>query len=136
MGQRDYAGWMRAELKALDTPDSPDGSLSSFHPEDGEQFALLVSASVGPAGEDGGELFGFTVCSPTWVAAEELPKGFAFQRHTLLVERWNPEVVERAIADLCRRTEGETWTEVAQMLSRFGHWEFEDYRPGPHASSG
>jgi hypothetical protein len=27
------------------------------------------------------------------------------------VERWNPGLVERAISDLCRRTEGETYRE-------------------------
>lgn len=119
---------MRAELKGLDTPDSPDGSLSSFRPEDGERFALYVEASVGPAGEKGEELFGFTVCSPAWLAGETLPKGFAFQRHRLVVERWDADLVERAIADLCRRTAGEDWAEIAQKLSRYGAWEFEDHR--------
>jgi hypothetical protein len=119
---------MRAELKDLDTPDSPDASLASFSPEDGERFRLQVTASIGVAGEDGADLFDFTVCSPSWLAGEELYKGFAFQRHTLLVERWDADLVERAIGDLCRRTEGESWEEIAQKLSRYGYWEFEDYR--------
>jgi hypothetical protein len=119
---------VRAELKDLDTADSPDGDLASFSPEDGEHFALTVTASIGPAGERGAELFDFRVCSPSWLAAGKLQKGFAFQRHTLLVERWDAELVERAIADLCLRTEGESWDEVAMKLSRYGHWEFEDYR--------
>jgi hypothetical protein len=119
---------VRAELKGLDTADADGGDLRAFRPGDAEVFALGVTASIGPAGEDGAELFQFTVCSPSWLAAQELPKGFAFQRHALLVERWEPGLVERAIADLCRRTEGETWSEVATKLSRFGSWEFEDYR--------
>jgi hypothetical protein len=45
-----------------------------------------------------------------------------------LLDRWSAELVERAIADLCRHTEGETWQEVAQKLSRYARWEFEDYR--------
>ena len=88
-----------------------------------------MTASVGPAGEEGAESFAFTVCSPRWLAEQQLPKGFAFQRYTLLIERWDADLVERAIEDLCRRTEGDTWREVATKLSRFGHWEFEDYRP-------
>lgn len=115
---------MRAELKGLD---ADGGDLRAFRP-DAERFALAVTASIGPAGDEGTEQFLFTVCSPSWLAGQELPKGFAFQRHTLVVERWNLDLVERAIADLCRRAEGETWTEIATKLSRFGSWEFEDYR--------
>ncbi len=88
---------------------------------------LAVTASAGPAGGDGEEQFQFTVCSPSWLSAQPRAKGFAFCRHTLLLERWDPELVDRAIRDLCRRTEGESWTEVASKLSRFGRWEFEDY---------
>lgn len=119
---------MRAELKGLDTADADGGDLRAFRPEDRTHFRLDVAASVGPAGEEGAELFQFTVCSPSWLAAAPLPKGFAFQRHTLLLERWDPGLVERAITDLCRRTEGQSWDELAAKLSRFGLWEFEDYR--------
>jgi hypothetical protein len=119
---------MRAELRSLDTADAEGGELRAFRPEDGEHFTLAVTASIGPKNGRGEELFQFTVCSPSWLAAERLPKGFAFQRHTLLLDRWDPELVERAIGDLCRRTEGENWHEIAVKLARYGHWEFEDYR--------
>jgi hypothetical protein len=89
---------------------------------------LGVTASVGPAGEEGAEQFQFTVCSPSWLAEQPLPRGYAFARDTLLLARWDPELVERAIADLCRLTVGDTWSEVAAKLSRYAYWEFEDYR--------
>jgi Immunity protein 8 len=120
-----YARPVRAELKGLDA----DGhEVGAFRPDDPVAFSVNLSASVGPAGEEGAEQFQFTVCSPRWQAEQPLPKGFAFQRHTLLVDSWDPDVVERAISDLCRRTEGATWRDVATKLSRFGFWEFEDYR--------
>lgn len=119
---------MRAELKALDTSDSPNGELWTFMPEDDEHFMLGVTASIGPAGERGQELFQFTVCSPSWLAAEPMDKGYAFLRHTLVVERWNPELVEQAIGGLCQRVEGDDWHQIAVWLARFGCWEFEDYR--------
>jgi hypothetical protein len=37
-------------------------------------------------------------------------------------------LVERALRDLCRRTEGDAWVDIAIKLSRYGLWEFEDYR--------
>jgi hypothetical protein len=119
---------VRAELKALDTADTPDGDVSSFQPSDETDFSLAVTASIGPAGEPGAELFQFTVCSPNALAQRALPKGFAFQRHTLVIERWDPALIKRAIGDLSLRTEGADWNEVATKLSRFGRWEFEDYR--------
>ena len=51
-----------------------------------------------------------------------------FVRHVLVIERWDPTLVESAIRNLCQTTFGETWNEIAERLSRFGHWEFEDYR--------
>jgi Immunity protein 8 len=49
-------------------------------------------------------------------------------RGVLLLSRWDYDLVVRAISDLCLHTKGETWEEVATSLSRYGHWEFEDYR--------
>ena len=44
------------------------------------------------------------------------------------VTHWDYDVVLRAISDLCLHTKGESWTEIATKLSRYSHWEFEDYR--------
>ena len=97
---------VRAELRSLDTADSADGSVASLQPDDVERFSFGITASIGPAGDRGEELFQFTVCSPKWLA-EQPPaaKGFAFGR-VLLLDRWDHEVVGRAIRDLCRRAEG------------------------------
>jgi len=120
---------VRAQLKALDSADAPGGDIRAFEPEDAEDFRLAVTATIGPAGLEGEELFQFTVCSAARLARQPLPKGFAFQRHTLVLDKWDPSLIERAIGDLCLRTEGEEWHEIAVKLSRFGGWEFEDYRP-------
>ena len=120
---------IQAQLKGLSSLDRPDGHWEEWRPEDPECFAFRVTAEIGPAGEQSRELFRFTVCTPGWVAAKErLPKGFAFARY-LLVSRWDPRLVERALEDLCRRTNGDTWSEVGWQLARYAHWEFEDYRP-------
>lgn len=122
---------MRAELRSLHAPDAASGDVGAFDPDDTEDFALLVQALIGPAGDRGEEMFDFTVCTASWLGGHDLPKGFEFPRGTLLVRRWDPELVTRAISDLCLRTEGADWLEVAQKLSRFGKWEFEDYRDEP-----
>jgi len=80
-----------AELKSLDAVDAPGGVLTACCPADGEHFGLAVTATIGPANGERGELFQFDVCSPSWLAAEDRPKGFAFQR-VLVLDRWVPIV--------------------------------------------
>jgi hypothetical protein len=36
-------------------------------------------------------------------------------------------LVKRAVRDLCLRTEGNDWRDVATRSSRYACWEFEDY---------
>jgi hypothetical protein len=64
-------------------------------------------------------------------AAERLhppPKGFEFMRSTVVVTRWDYQTLERALSDLCLHMTGDDWRDVATRLSRYGGWEFEDYR--------
>lgn len=119
---------VQAELKGLDSTDIADQVWEEWRPDDPDCFALSVTASVGAAGEEGADLFDFVVCTPSWVQTDRLQKGFAFSRY-LLITRWDPDLVERAIRDLCRRTRGEDWPEVARKLSRYSSWEFDEYSP-------
>lgn len=73
-----------------------------------------------------------TVCTAKWLERAELDenaKDFEFVRHRLLVGRWDPDLVRRAVEDLCARTSGRDWREVATRLSRYLAWEFDDYDP-------
>jgi Immunity protein 8 len=118
---------VRAELKSLDSADAL-GGLASFQPDDPEDFAIVVGAVVGSPEAPGGDLFYFTVCTGRWLTANPPEKAFAFLKGHVLLDRWNYDVLQRAISDVCTRTEGSDWNEVATKLSRYGNWEFEDYR--------
>ena len=120
---------MRAQLRRLHVPDSPGGDLDRDDFRRSAPFAVLVQAMIGPDGAEGEESFNFQVCSPDWFATQTLDKGFRFTRHVLLIDTRDLSVIQRAIGDLCTRTEGDTWQDVAVSLSRFGAWEFADYRP-------
>lgn len=110
---------MRARVVHLLVDDRPDG----------EDFAVNVQALLGPIDGEGEESFQVTVCTPGWLLANlPMPKGLVFLRHHLVVERRDEALVEQAIRGLCLRTEGPDWTTVAAKLSRYGYWEFEDYR--------
>jgi Immunity protein 8 len=121
---------VHAELRSLLAPDAPGGDPSAFTPDDPFDFGLLVQALIGPAGEPGEESFDFTVCTASWLARQDLPKGFEFQRGKLVLNHWDPGLMVRAISDLCLRTQGADWRAVAEKLSRYARWEFEDYNDG------
>ena len=118
---------MRGELKDLDSVDAP-GGLEAFEPSDAQSFALAVAATVGPEAREGGDLFYFTVCTADWLRTNRPEKGFAFLHGHLLVDRWDYQLVRRAIGDICSRAEGADWHEIAAKLRLYGNWEFEDYR--------
>jgi hypothetical protein len=119
---------MRANLRRLLCTDVPD--LEAWRPEDAECFGIAVTAFVGPADGDGEESFDFTVCTARWLERNPPPpKNFQFLHGTVLMKSWDYSVLARALGDLCLHAEGADWAEVATRLSRFGHWEFADYRP-------
>jgi hypothetical protein len=118
---------VRAALRRLHSPDADP--LTEFAPDDPESFSIFVQALIGPQDAEGEESFNFTITTASWLAEQSAPeKGFEFLQGVLLLSRWDHDIVVRAISDLCRKTEGGTWEEVAMSLSRYGHWEFADYR--------
>lgn len=115
-----------AELKALT---STEFEIASEYPEDPACFDVRVDAAIGMVGSEGGDLFAFSVCTPAWLQREALAGRVVWGHHRLVVGEWNVDHVRSAIAQLCRRTSGESWQQIAQKLSAFGAWEFDDYTP-------
>ncbi len=117
-------------LRSLHCPDLAPASLEDYVPPLPSDFVIFVQAEVGPSDGEGSEVFGVSVCSPDGLSRTAMSgshKGFAFVRHRLVVERWDTVVIRRAIEDICRHSNGDTWDEVARKLGRYMHWEFEDY---------
>ena len=113
---------VQPELKRLH---SPDVDLERYRPES-ESFGFLVQAMVGPTGIDSEESFSFMLCSPSWLAghyANEIVLG----AHHLIVPRYEYQRVLDFVAKFVSSCGANTWTEVAQKLSRLGSWEFSGY---------
>ena len=117
---------MRAELRGFFATDllasGHEPSLETFRPDDDENFGLRVTAFIGPNDQGSEEEFDFFVCSARWLAEHPPEKGFSFLRGHLVLTRWDYAVLERALRDLCFRTEEETWEEAATQLSRYALW--------------
>lgn len=118
---------MRAEVKWLLSPDAPEDFGPEWRP-DSADFGVFVEARIGPADRDGEESFGFTVCTPGWLAQQRREKGFAWGHGYLIVDEWRYDVVDRAIRDLVSHTPADDWNEFGARVGRYTHWEFEDYR--------
>jgi len=118
---------MRAELRYLHSPDADP--LKDFRPKG--PFGILVTAIIGPHADKGQEAFNFMLCTPEWFVSDRLPmtNSIAVGRHVVFLREFDYPALEAFVRDYCVSCEGDTWHEVASKVARFGHWEFEDYRP-------
>lgn len=117
----------RAVVKALHSPDVHD--LEGWVPPESDCFAFLLQVMAGPADGPGEESFDFVVATPEWLRRKHGEDGVIVGRHLLLVFRYDFERLVATVESIVTSIEGVDWSEVGERLGRFGHWEFEDYRP-------
>ena len=116
---------MRAELKSLS---SSDIDPSTYWPEDNEHFGFALDAVIGVEGEDAGDVFSFLVGTASWLALYRSKfKGCTFGQGTIIVNEYDFATIKALISDLCERTHGVSWEEIAPKLSKFGSWEYEGF---------
>jgi len=116
---------MKAELKNVYSPDTDD--LENYSPEKYDEFCILIQAVIGPYKGVGEENFDFIVCTPRWIEGEIKKESMLFGKGYLIIKDYNYKLILRAIQDLCSRVSGDDWKTIANKISRFGDWEFEDY---------
>lgn len=120
--------FMHAVVRSITSPDAGADPPSRYQPPSPDLFSVYLELEIGPSEGEGADVFGLTVCSPRWLLQQQRPKGFEFMHAALVLERWDPEELERAVHDLCRRTSGIDWKPIALSLGRYLAWEFADYR--------
>ncbi len=116
---------MIAELKSLF---SSDVDLGAYWPSEPNIFNIWIRAMIGPQGEEASESFDFEVVSADSFHFNESNCAM-WGRHKIILQHYDLSLVEKKIAELCRRTTGDSWLEIATKLARYGKWEFEDYQP-------
>ena len=117
---------MYAEVRGFMTTDAD--ALEDVYPNDPENFRIDVEAVIGTKGSKGADNFIFYVATPKYLETK-FGEDAVFLRHYLLVKDWNPAVIKARIVKLVSTTTGNDWKEIATKLSRYGYWEFEDYKP-------
>jgi hypothetical protein len=86
-------------------------------PADLDDYNLFMQVSIGEAREPGGEVFGFTVCSPSALARAE---SGTFVGPTLVLQPFNWEALEICLTKLLRHAGScADWECVVKRLAGF-----------------
>jgi hypothetical protein len=133
---------MKAEIKSYYSNDInmiSIADLNNYIPEQVDCFCFLLTILIGPIGvfgpkgEDVEESLDFIVCTPKYLIneyenkKEEIEDVF-FGKDYLIVFEYNFEKILNHIKKLINSVEDDTWDAIGQKLSRYGRWEFEDYK--------
>ena len=117
---------MRAVLRSLTT--DIDGDPEAFS-GDLSEFGFFMEAEIGPEPGQGGDLFGFTVCSPEWLEQRCSKDGFVIGQHHVVirVKDYSNRGLRSSLDRWVSSVQGSDWSDLANKLRGFGMWEFEDY---------
>lgn len=114
---------MKAEIVSVDLIDYENWA---YWPDDPTNFCVAAEALLRSEGGQGFEIFSFEVCTPRWLV-EHGGQNPRFIRHVVLMTEYDEQLIKNLVRDLVEKTTGDTWSEVAEKLSRYMFWEFEDY---------
>jgi hypothetical protein len=116
---------MRAIIKSFQSIDIED--LYNFTPLNRDNFSFLLELMVGPDTEEGEESFNIQVCTPQWLSSNMKKEDILLGNYFLIVLEYNFERIFNKIRQLVEGCSGNNWNEIAEKVSRIGHWEFENY---------
>jgi len=120
---------MRAQIHSIGT--LIGDHLESVEVEDALHFSEMVRVLIGPESSEGEEIFDICVVSPQWIESECERVGYWKSLRTLVISRWDVELVKKAIRGTVEKVHGDSWDAVARQLAAFMFWEFQDYRERP-----
>jgi hypothetical protein len=120
---------MRAHLKRLTSPDTPD--LRTFRPRDPQNFALVLEANIGVESLHEGDTFRMLLCTPAWLTENHAVTDVVIGHQLVIVFRYDFEAVVRQLTEFCSRCEGGDWYSIARQLNALGRWEFDQNQRAP-----
>jgi Immunity protein 8 len=121
---------MKATVRHITSPDRIWDTTESAAEKN---FHILVQIIVGPDDGPGEESFDVSVCDLDYLAGQLESEPIISGRHYLIVDRFDKGMIEGYLRRQVELIDESTWRDVAERMSRIGHWEFEDYKPyTPH----
>ena len=102
---------------------------SEIYTPKNEDIHFWIDLRIGIKNENGADDFRLLVCTPEWLFQNFwIPK---ILRHTLIIRKYDLNEITKIINKYIEKCTGNDWIEIAEKLSRYFQWEFEDYDPCP-----
>ena len=115
---------IKPEIILLTSPDLDD--METGGPENFENFCVLVQALIGAEGEEGAEVFYFSVCTPNALESRIPEKGGLTGKSFIFVRKYDYSLILNTIQSLCDKgSVAKDWDEFAQIMTRYSDWEYE-----------
>lgn len=112
---------MQAEVRWLEANDLPD--WPNWSPSGSADECQCFTVAIGRPGGRGADNFQVVVATPLGLRERRRKGKFV----GLVVERFEPELVERAIRDFVAGSQAVTWDGVVDLLRARMLWEYEGY---------
>ena len=110
---------MYAEIRNIEANDIP--SWPDWSPPDPLCELQWFTVSIGPHGDPGCDYFQVAVATPFGLKERRQKGKFA----GLMVERFEPKLVEAAIFDFVDQARAPTWQGIVELLRKRMLWEYE-----------
>src|SRR4051794_11871637 len=114
---------MEAELRAIEANDIP--GWPDWSPADALNELHWFTLTIGRPGDLGADLFQVVVATPTGIRQRQEKGRFV----GLVVDRFEPKLVETAIRDFVASCKALTWSGVVDSLRTRMRWEYEGLHP-------
>ncbi|MCC3381255.1 Imm8 family immunity protein [Paenibacillus farraposensis] len=94
--------------------------------DDIEDFAVDVQIDIGPYNSEGADTFSFRVISPKRLEQYLDGNNVEIGRGIFIMKDYNIGAIQSQVNRLLDKCRGDSWIEVAILLSRYFHWEYEE----------
>jgi hypothetical protein len=121
---RSNSAMFKPQINSWHSPDVRE--VWTWVPASLAEVYYLLEIEIG-ADSTAGDLFDLMVVSPQAVL-NRMQEPVLWGRHHLIVVDYNWQTVKAHILEMAARCDAETWEKSVEKLSRYFHWEYEDYK--------
>ena len=108
---------------------SSDVDVDTYVSEDPLKDGVFLRMIIGDDQGKGEESFDVMVCTPSWLADEQVLDKPIFGRGYLFMARLDLQEAMLFLREQISSVEGDSWEAVANQIARYSIWEFDSYRP-------
>ncbi len=112
---------MQAEVRGIEANDI--ANWPNWSPADVSCELQWFTVTIGPPGEHGADLFQIAVATPLGLKGRWTKGKFV----GLVVDRFDPPLVEQAIREFVAHNQALTWKGVIDLLRAKMRWEYEGF---------